>query len=349
MLQNYKDYSIIKPYFSISINKFMFISLYKENQPFAYILSIVICFLIWLPSFIKPTESFVYLHMPWQSIINTQAHHHPFVYKLLAFSLVIISGILLNFITNKYEFFPRKNNLTFLFYLLFMSLSKSFIYFNAHIISNLILIVVFYRILTIYRKDNAFAPLFDSGFLVLISSMFYLPSLGLIAMVYMALTIFHTFNLREWLMPIIGALCAAVIIVFIYYWSNTLQSKLIEKIVTVYNFPYEMQENSLANLILISVLILFACIALYKTFEGLGFYNIRIRQYMKVVLGMALVAFLLAFSIPTWTFLDFSMLCIPFAIIIANLFMHIKSKWLVDSLFFVLVLCIVIVQYHLII
>ena len=129
---------------------------------------------------------------------------------LLTFLLILTTALVLNKTVNNSELFNRPYYLTALFYVLLACSAGSLISLNLLIISNLFLSLAISKLFKIKRLASCKGLVFDSSFLILISSIFYPPYLIFILLPWVSLSIIKTFDFREWIMPLIAFFIGAV-------------------------------------------------------------------------------------------------------------------------------------------
>lgn len=129
---------------------------------------------------------------------------------LLTFLLILTTALILNKTINKSELFNRPYYLTALFYVLLACSAGSLISLNLLIVSNLFLALAISKLFKIKRQISCKGLVFDSSFLILLSSVFYPPYLIFILLPWACLSIIKSFDFREWIMPLIALLIAGV-------------------------------------------------------------------------------------------------------------------------------------------
>lgn len=129
---------------------------------------------------------------------------------LLTFLLILTTALILNKTINKSELFNRPYYLTALFYVLLACSAGSLVSLNLLIVSNLFLALAISKLFKIKRQISCKGLVFDSSFLILLSSVFYPPYLIFILLPWACLSIIKSFDFREWIMPLIALLIAGV-------------------------------------------------------------------------------------------------------------------------------------------
>lgn len=119
----------------------------------------------------------------------------PILSKILAFILVSLNAILINFVFNSLEFYDRNTFLPSVIYVLIVSLFPSSIYFSEDLIGHFFFILTFYQILSIQQNDDARGLAFFSGLLLGIAFSF-IPLYG----AFLLIAIIVLFSIRPFLL-----------------------------------------------------------------------------------------------------------------------------------------------------
>ncbi|MEO6902095.1 MAG: DUF6427 family protein [Bacteroidia bacterium] len=313
----------------------MLVSFFKTNNASAFIFIPFIAFAIWAFGYLYPSPLVVHNGMPLYEFMAQLVNHtnwFPITFGLL---MIIAEAFLLNFIINENEILNRKFFLPGIFYILFMSSNKMGLCLHPLIFANLFILLAIQRLLNSYRKDNAFSHVFDAAFLFSIASLFYLPSLVFFPLIAVALILLRPFNVREWLISLIGIVVPYTFIITFYFVKNiNFYSILKEKFqltfrqantsIVFFNNPYTITLCIGAIIIILSF--------------GKLFNNIQTGS-QKAKKGTLLLLWLFGLSlfsilITTNSLTDyFAAIAIPAAVFSANYAGNVKKQWWIELLF----------------
>jgi Family of unknown function (DUF6427) len=198
------------------------------------------------------------------------------------------------------------------------------------------------KILTSFRKNNAFSNAFDAGLLLSIASLFYFPSILLFPLIGIGLIIFRTFNWREWIISAIGICVPYVFILSYYFWNNQLSvfwnscsSYFVLHDKPSFDYTFSFYFMAITGLI----------VALFSLSKILN--NIRSGS-QKTKKNLIFINWLFLFSIisfciaPSLISPYFAALAIPLSIYTANYFLSMKKEWLGELLFLLFLITILI-------
>lgn len=318
----------------------MLISFFKSNNASAFIFIPFIAVAIWTFGYFYPSPLVAQNGMPLYNFILQLANNNQWVTISLGLLMIVSEAFLLNFIINENEILNRKFFLPGIFYILFMSSNKTVLCLHPLIFANLFILLAIQRLLNSYRKESAFSHVFDAAFLFSIASLFYLPSLVFFPLIAVALILLRPFNVREWLISLIGIVVPYIFIITFYFVENlNFYTFLKEKFslvfhqantnIVFFNSPYTITLCVGATIILLSF--------------GKLFSNLQSGS-QKAKKGAILLLWLFALSlvsilITTNALTDyFGAIAIPAAVFSANYASNVKKQWWIELLFLLFLL-----------
>jgi hypothetical protein len=127
--------------------------------------------------------------------------------QLLCGTLVLgLCAVLVNIVFNRYEYSNREHYLPSLVFILFcVSLPEAF-YFNPVCLGLFFVLLSLRRLLGVYRLSNANRAIFESGMLFSLGALCFPLFVYMYPLLWIGLFRLRTFNGREWLLPLVGAL-----------------------------------------------------------------------------------------------------------------------------------------------
>jgi hypothetical protein len=127
-----------------------------------------------------------------------------FVYGIIAFLLIFIQTSLINKICIDQKVLPKPNYLPGMAYMLLSSLFVEWNHFSAPLIINTFLILMFYRMVSLYNTNKPLAGIFNIGVMTGIATLLYQPAIVYVLMIPLTLYIMRPFRIREWLTAFLG-------------------------------------------------------------------------------------------------------------------------------------------------
>jgi hypothetical protein len=248
--------------------------------------------------------------------------------------LLIALFFVFNFIITK-----NKLTLTNSFALLFICLSIGLFYpilsLPKVLTAQLFLALSFRRIYSLRTSNGLNEKLFDSAFLIAISSFFYIENAYFIILVYVALFVFQRTNWRYFIIPLVGF---ALPYFLTYIYALSFDSFSFFNSITEVSFSFNFGIIKQASTFLIvDILFLMGCLAyILKTLRTSEFSN-EFRALWSLVLAHFLIASLLIFTGVSFGLEKVVYIVFPYGIIMANYMQTINKKWLKELLVFLLV------------
>jgi len=150
--------------------------------------------------------AFIYLF----GLFLTHLNYNVFSFLIGAFSLFLLltSVLLANFIISKNDL-NKKNNYSLVAICFFIGLFMEQIFFFEDIlIANVFLLLAIRKIYSIRNPININKKVFDASFWILISSVFYIPTLYFFIVLIIALQLYSHFNLKNLVVVILAIISA---------------------------------------------------------------------------------------------------------------------------------------------
>jgi hypothetical protein len=150
--------------------------------------------------------AFIYLFGLFLAHLN----YNVFSFLIGAFSLFLLltSVLLANFIISKNDL-NKKNNYSLVAICFFIGLfMEQIFFFDDILIANVFLLLAIRKIYSIRNPININKKVFDASFWILISSVFYIPTLYFFIVLIIALLLYSHFNLKNLVVVILAIISA---------------------------------------------------------------------------------------------------------------------------------------------
>ncbi|MDC1371515.1 hypothetical protein N8298_01940 [Flavobacteriaceae bacterium] len=150
--------------------------------------------------------AFIYLFGLFLAHLN----YNVFSFLIGAFSLFLLltSVLLANFIISKNDL-NKKNNYSLVAICFFIGLfMEQIFFFDDILIANVFLLLAIRKIYSIRNSININKKVFDASFWILISSVFYIPTLYFFIVLIIALILYSHFNLKNLVVVILAIISA---------------------------------------------------------------------------------------------------------------------------------------------
>lgn len=322
----------------------MIVRIFKTSQPIAMLSIPLIGLILRLGVFFGAYDPQLLPnnYMPFFDGIYTFHLGYPILSGLLSWILVSVQALYFNFIIEEQSILPRKNYLFGFLYITVMSYFPEFHYLSPAVVSTLLLLPAFHKVLILSRQNTSLSHAFDSALLTSIASLVYFPSVLFFPIVLLALIYFKPIKVRYWLLCFVG-LCLPYLFLFTYlYWQEGTEGFWIRLIQV--NFG-EGHTNGWSQLKLLIPLIPIIGIAIPKYFNGSRGNTVRVKHiyYLSIWLIVLSILNFIVFSSNDFGYVVPAML--GSCLFIAHYFYFENRNWLSDVTYLFLFISVIYINY----
>ncbi|MGD1844032.1 MAG: DUF6427 family protein [Salibacteraceae bacterium] len=132
---------------------------------------------------------------------------------LVSGGLLLVQAYFVNFLVERHRLLPRLSYLPAFVFLLIGGSFQSTIWPTSACLAHLFLLGAFHYLLQLANATRVLPLVFNYGFLIALGAFFYPPILAFFPLIFVGLTYFRSFQLREWLVAMVGLLLP-----FMYLW-----------------------------------------------------------------------------------------------------------------------------------
>ena len=246
------------------------------------------------------------------------------VWKVVGLLLVFAQGMWLNQIHNVTGIFEERSNTVLLMYVLFNSTIPATQGLSPALIAATFLIPAWHQIFLIYNQPDVYKLDFNSGFLIGVAALIYLPSLLMIIVLWTALIVIRTITFKDFTFSLLGLLLPGL---YMIAWLILSESSLGFDLFNHLHGGYE--DWTKTDLILVGVLLL---IGILGWGASLGNVTMRRRNfYLLLIIGLlvGLIPFVTGFKALYGSLVCSSLALAPLA---ATYFSSFSRKWLPEAL-----------------
>jgi hypothetical protein len=305
------------------------IRFFSGNNPLNVLILFFLGILIKLPYFLAPvipqqtlTDGFFYLELIRN--LKPAGDIFPGLYPILAYLLLFTQAVTFNGLINSQKLFSSPNLLLALAYLLITSIIPSWNVLSPGLIINSVMVWAWPKMVGLYHNPKPKGNLFNLGFGFGICSFVYFPSVYFLVLLIVALLLFRSVDLSEWLVTIVGVLTPFYfLVIYFFVWdrwqqvSKIIPSHRISLPVTEYNWKFW------ADLVLINLPLLIGVIISQRFSERMV---VHVRKSWSFMLFYLLVALFLPFINSNAGFSHFIMAIVPISIFHAAFYAYPRKK-----------------------
>ena len=314
----------------------MITSLFRSNQPFALFVLPVVTAVLWLPAFLHPQTISIEHAMPLYQLCCGWLTDDPLMASITGAVLVLGGGYLLNFLSNDHEVLPRPSYLSAICYVVLMSCAPPQLTLHPLVFANIFLMLAVHKLMNTYRRDNAFAQVFDAGFFIALGALFYFPSVVLFPVIWVGLGVMRAFNWREWVITLIGLMVPFLFVAVYYYWYDELQYLWEDKVrYPIANRFFQFKLTTPFTILLIMLGWVFLLSA-GKLVTGIRVSKLKAKNSLLVLVWLSFFSAVSMLLAPTVSLTYYSFLAVPLSVFFANYLLLVRRIWWGELIFWLL-------------
>lgn len=265
------------------------LSFYKSIHPYVIFLIVLTGLVLWIPVFIKPSF-FIYegglTVSPFDNALKG-LYSLPVVVKMILGLIAWLSlAFLLSIINSQNLLIEKRSYLPALFFILSSGWITGIQQISPALLGMIFMALGFMRFFYVFREKKNISALFDSGFLFALSSLFYLPFIVLIFVVWIGLLIFRYTGWRDWFISLSGFLTPWWILYGIQFFKTGSVNNLNEMVSTVFqfgSFSFMFEPGRIGSFIFIAI---FAFLATFFLVSQLNMKMVRSKKYFSVLIWL---------------------------------------------------------------
>jgi hypothetical protein len=311
----------------------MFLKIFKTNPFLLLLFAIAFILIIWVVTVLKPGETTqAYTDITLLSPFFDWLHNFPLVKSVLGFAMLLLQAATWNRIINKHSLLRQSTYFPFFFMVVLLSCRSSLIGFYPALASSLFLVLAIHKLISSYMKDKALPDIFDSGLFVGIATLFYIPSMVFLILIWIGLLIIRTISWREWLCSIIGFV---VPFIFTLTYNAVFNPKYpwFNKITGEFSYHGIHPSFSWEQITLMVVIISIASGSLWFYVNKITENVVKAQKFWILMLWFILIAVASVLISPLKDSRTFSILAIPGSFVMAAYFLKTKTRNLPEFLF----------------
>lgn len=197
--------------------------LVRNNSPFTAILLSVFLLVLQLQGIIHASLPVASDHqLVYGFIVKILSFifgNNPYIFSILTVLSIYVQAIWLNIIASQYRLFIHSTYLVSFSFIALSSLHPSFSSFSPLLLVNFLLILSISELLKLKNAQNANKHLFNLGFYIMIAGLIHFSAIFIIFFLFFALLVLRPFNIREWVISLLGLLMP-VYFLFVYLFCT---------------------------------------------------------------------------------------------------------------------------------
>lgn len=260
----------------------------------------------------------------------------------LSILAIVLQALFLTFVINRHSVLKENTHLPALMYVVLMSCFPEQLSFNPLLLANFFIIIFLNSIFNFYRSDSASFHVFDAGLFIGIAGLFYWPALFLFPLTMAALVLLRPFNVKEWIVSLLGLVLPFIVFAIVLFWFDKLS---VNSIMSLLEPFYKMHFSAVYKntyIILFVILAVLGIASLIKFFQDMStFAKLRTRKFLMLFVWFFLFAAISYLVSVKRTMISLSFLAIPLSVMFSNYFLSLKKQWLAEGLFLLLLVAVI--------
>jgi hypothetical protein len=309
------------------------ISPVRQHSPLSLVIIPLLAILLRIPAFLYPEAPAPLVHMPLYAFADVFFRNHLFFATIIGLLVLVAEAFLLNFILHQHQVVVKKNWLPALLVVVFGSCSPGLLWPGPEQFAGLLLLLALHVLLSTYRQDKSFGPVFNVGLLLGLATQIYLPTFCFFLFFLIAIIILRPFIWREWII-----LLAGVLIPFIYggvyfYWTDT-YNEITTRVITdpLVNRSFFLKLAP-ADYFLTATTLLVLLVSAARLVSGSLTSTLKTKKGISVMIWFMLFAVIAALPAQSFAVGAFRFVIYPFAFFASNYFLQARRAWIAEIIF----------------
>lgn len=274
--------------------------------------------------------------MPFYSGLNTFLRANPHVGVILGFLISIVEAFLLNYIIYQHHILTKRSWLPALMFVALSACTPGLLWLHPQHIAGIFLLGALHLLLATYRTDKAFGPVFNSGILIGIAALFYLPSIVFLLFAIVCIILLRPFIWREWIILILGSTVAPVYAGVYYFWNDKLRIMTQELIIDPITHRDFFLKLPVEYYFLTAMTGLMVFVSAGRFLSGAGTSTLKTKKGISVMLWFLVFSLLAILPAQSNAVAGIIFAIYPISLFASNYFLVARRLWLAETIFLLL-------------
>lgn len=326
----------------------MFLNFFKRPLPIVLTTIIVGGVLLWIGSFtgwLSVVHGFETNQMPAYSFIANIFSGSILLKALFAFALMLTISLYILQLSSKYILIKTRTYLPALIYIVLTAGFISVKGLNPALISAIFVALSLNNLFQIFETKKPHNNLFMAGFFIALGSLFYLPATVFLLLVFVAMIILGTFNLRFFFISVFGFLTPWFFVFIYHYLFNNNIFAIPTIIEASWNFDNLCAHYTIMSYVFISTSGIIMFISLGYMLRMITTQKINIRKFHSVLIWFSIISLSTFFIIPSCSVELIYIAAIPISIQISKFFVSSRTRFWPEFWFVSLLATVILTQF----
>ena len=321
----------------------MLVRIFKTNQPIIIVLVIAVAFVLELPALLHTTIALFPSDAPISGLpiygyLNQLLLKNLNLAGIAGFMLLVINALYFNHLVQKFELIGKPSYLPALIFLVFSTLTKEQLVISPVLIVELLLLIVLDLLLNSFHAQDALSVCFESGILIAIASLIYLPASPLLLFVVIAIGTMRSFAWKEFFGVLLGFLFPIIYLATYYFYTDQLRSIFLSCIrnpIIQNTHSYTIQ--SFQPYLEVGIFVLLSFMLSLGRGRNSNQRSVQYRSSINTLRWLFVLGGAIIYVAPNLNFINFSIALLPLTIVVANYFAGARVIWLAEMMMYILI------------
>jgi len=245
---------------------------------------------------------------------------------ILASFLVFINAAQINHIVIKNRISREINLFPGMVFILLSALHKDMFWVSPQLIALTLLLPTVSNIFRIYQKPQASRYLFNSGFFLALSSIFYLPFTLFILFCLAGIVILRKLQLRDFVQLLIGYFLVFFIITFLRFWNNLDYSPFLD-FENQLHWSFGFQKYYLNEILVLLLVLFFIIISIINYRKFTIKKSIQSQKKVNLIFWFMIIGLItIVFSLNAFIFPSLMIILVALSIFIGMIMSRYKNE-----------------------
>lgn len=308
------------------------LDLFKKQNPFTLFFVILYGFAIRSSIFFinlskikfNASQPFSFLTDQWCKVNTSNLFWHYFI----STSLLLIIGLFINVYLKNNKIIDKLGYLPTLLFMLISASFSSYLYITNELIAFVFFSIAIIRLLQALLIEETEVSVFDAAFFMSIASLFYKPLLPCFLIVFMAVIILKSAQIKALLFILIGFIIPYFLLGVYMFYTDRLDTYLVHLIPQLFTKLTIFTSRDYLQIIKIIFIGVIALLGFVGIQSSLAKSIVNIRKYYSLLLIISLVYLPMFLINKELTLTHFLFLLLPISYYILNFIKDMKRVWI---------------------
>lgn len=299
----------------------------KSGTIIQFAIYLVLLLILWIPSFVNPVMPVITpADGPLYALMISGLSGNASLTVALALSFIVIQSFILFYVFQANGFLGRSNFLPAIIVLISYSWNLNYQTMHAFLPACVLVILAVHSVIAMYGQHAAYRQVFTAGFSLGIASLFYIPLIYLLPLVWLTLITYRVSSWREYVISVIGFSLPVLYYFSWLYWSDIFVPGINQLAASVTNFTLPARISTI-DTIWLSVSAFVLVLTMIAVLNIMNDKIISIRRRSWVLFNYSFSALIVLF-LAGWPFLSANYLfVIPMSFFITGSLTLLKRRF----------------------